>query len=157
MAESYQAIEDWIDQAFEALRTRKTAKRNAIAREFRVPVQRLRSMAGHPKVKYEDFISDVSNLIRRWPCMIIWRNWMNWAYQLDYTWWNRLQISIFVRDVILKILHLQSPCIGPNDGLNRQPDLFKVKRKPLPVARKNAHDLDVLTTHFRRNFWVITQ
>lgn len=41
--------------------------------------------------------------------------------------------------------------------LERQPDLFKVKRKPLPVARKNAHDLDVLTTHSRRNFWVITQ
>ena len=32
--------------------------------------------------------------------------------------------------------------------LNRQPDLFKVRRKPLAVERKNAHDLELLMAHF---------
>jgi len=32
--------------------------------------------------------------------------------------------------------------------LDRQPDLFKAKRKPLAAERKNAHDPEVLQTHF---------
>ena len=32
--------------------------------------------------------------------------------------------------------------------LDRQPDLFKAKRKPLAAERKNAHDPKVLQTHF---------
>jgi hypothetical protein len=41
--------------------------------------------------------------------------------------------------------------LGPQWGkrwLDRQPDLFKVKRKPIPIARKNAHDLELLMGHF---------
>jgi hypothetical protein len=32
--------------------------------------------------------------------------------------------------------------------LDRQPDLFKAKRKPIAADRKNAHDSKVLQTHF---------
>lgn len=34
--------------------------------------------------------------------------------------------------------------------MDRQPDLFKVKRKPLAVERRNAHDLDLIAGHFER-------
>ncbi len=45
------------------------------------------------------------------------------------------------------------PSVGPQWAkrwLDRQPDLWKVKRKPLAAERRNAHDLDLLAEHFAR-------
>jgi hypothetical protein len=44
MTESYQSVEKRIGQAIDAINTRQTVNKSAIAREFRVPLQRLRSM-----------------------------------------------------------------------------------------------------------------
>ena len=34
--------------------------------------------------------------------------------------------------------------------MDRQLDLFKAKRKPLAAERRNAHDIDLIITHFVR-------
>lgn len=49
MPENYAEVEKRVSKAVEAIQTRKNVCRSKIAREFRVPVQRLRSrLAGHP-------------------------------------------------------------------------------------------------------------
>ncbi len=48
MPETYVEVEERINQAIVAINTRKKVCRNKIAREFRIPVQRLRSLLnGH--------------------------------------------------------------------------------------------------------------
>ena len=61
MLESYTEIESHITKAIAALNTRKNAKLRAIAREFEVPRERLRSRYHGPHLnqRYEDCILDV--------------------------------------------------------------------------------------------------
>lgn len=49
MPETYAEVEERISQAITAINERENVSRNKIAQEFRVPIQRLRSLLnGHP-------------------------------------------------------------------------------------------------------------
>ena len=51
-----------------------------------------------------------------------------------------------------------SPQVGPQWSkrwLERQQDLFKVRRKPIAVVRKNAHDPELLMEYFETYEWVV--
>ena len=48
---------------------------------------------------------------------------------------------------------IPSPKVGQQwskQWIDRQPDLSKVKKKPLAAARKNAHDPNLLMGYFRK-------
>ncbi len=146
MAATYAIIEGRIQKAIDAINTRENPNRAEIAREFDVPVQRLRSrLKGHPPA------SAVRGLHNR-------------ALKPDqelalHTYIKRLdELGLSARLNLIEsagnlLLRQDSPwaSLGPKWAkrwLDRQSDLHKAKRKPLAAARKNAHDEELLKGHF---------
>ncbi len=148
MAATYAIIEDRIQKAITALNTRDNVTRAKVAREFDVPVQRLRSrlkghspavrglhnralkpdqeLALHTYIKRLDELglSARLNLIESAGNLLLRQDYPRWAPPLP---------------------------LGPKWAkrwLNRQSDLHKAKRKPLAAVRKNAHNLELLKGHF---------
>jgi hypothetical protein len=150
MTSTYIAIEHRIQKAINALNTRQNPSQTEIAREFNVPLQRLRSrLAGHPpasavrglhnrKLKpdqdlalhtYIKRLDELGlpvrlNMIQSTANALIRQDYPRWAYPppLNAQWTKR--------------------------WLDRQSDLHKAKRKPLTAAQKNAHNLKLLQGHF---------
>lgn len=149
---SYAAVESRIQEAIDAFNTRQNAKISSLAQEFHVPYQRLRNRLGGAPSK-----SDIRGLHNR-------------RLKPD----QELALTLFyqrlsnagtparlnsIKNEANRLL-LQDcdpvnppPPIGPQWAkrwLDRQPNLFKTKRKPLAAERRNAHDLDLIATHFQR-------
>ena len=152
MDQSDAAVEKRIKDAIDAINTRKNAKHSAIAREFNVPYDRLRNrLAGAPSK------SEVRGLHRR-----LLTPDQDLALSLFY---QRLSDAgtparlNSIKNEANRLLRQTSdpanppPPIGPQwakQWLDRQPNLFKVKRKPLAAERKNAHNVDLIEKHFER-------
>ena len=150
MASTYIAIENRIKKAINALNTRQNPSQTEIAREFDVPLRRLRSrLADHSpasavrglhnrKLKSDQNLAlhtcikrlnELSlpvrlNMFQFTANALVRQNYPQWVYpfSLNSQWVKR--------------------------WLNRQPDLHKAKRKPVAVARKNAHNFELLKAHF---------
>ena len=144
MPETYQEVEKRISEAIAAINSRENVNRNKIAQEFRVPVQRLRSrLNGNPTA------SDVRGLhLRKLPPDQE-KALHDYFIQLDETGIpTRLHM---IEQAANSLLRMSSDPAAPppfKHWLNRQEELFKVKRKPLAAARKNAHDPKLLIEYF---------
>ncbi len=149
MAERYESIEERIQLAIDAINTRKITVRAQIAREFDVPLQRLRfRLKGHPPASavpglHNRKLDPDQDLALHTYCKNL----------------DELGLPIRLHTVERAASELQDfprwaqpPPLGSDwtkRWLDRQPDLHKAKRKPLAVARKNAHDLNLLAKHFQ--------
>ena len=149
---SYPAVEGRIKDAIEAFYSRKNPNRSAIAREFDVPPERLRSrLNGRPSQ------SEVRGLHNR-----LLSPDQDKALVLFYQRLSNAGTPARLNSVKGEAIRLLRqdwdpakpfPKIGPHWAkrwMDRQPDLFKVKRKPLAAERKNAHNLDLIAAHFER-------
>ena len=159
MPESYTEIESRITKAIDTLNTRKNAKLRAIAREFEVPRERLRSRYHGAPSKSEirglhtrrlkpDQESALYMYIKKLDSL-------NIPARLH-------MVEIAANSILRQTAPVSEPppLIGSHwtkIWLNRQPDLFKVRRKPLAVERKNAHDLELLMAHFTKYKEVIDE
>jgi hypothetical protein len=150
MASTYALIEDRIQKAIDAINTRDNPNRAEIAREFRVPYERLRSrLKGYQSktavrgLHNRALKPDQESALRQYlttmdelglPVRLhLLQSTANTLRAQDFPRWN------------------QPPPLSDNWAkrwLDRQPDLFKAKRKPIAADRKNAHDPEVLQAHF---------
>ena len=152
MPESYTIIENRISKAIDALNSRKNAKLSAIAREFNVPRERLRSrVKGVPsktKVRglHNQRLKPDQDLALR-------------LYILKLDSCGIPARLHMVKSAANSILRQTAPdSVSPpplglhwtKRWLKRHPDLHKVKRKPLAADRKNAHDLELFKAHFEK-------
>ena len=150
MPETYEEVEKRISEAIAAINLRENVNRNKIAQEFRVPVQRLRSrLNGNPSAR------DVRGLHLRKLAPDQEKALHDYFVQLDKTGMPaRLHMIEQAPNSLLRMSSdpaAPPPFVGPQWAkrwLNRQKDLFKVKRKPLAAARKNAHDPEFLMEDF---------
>ena len=152
ISEEYKRVEERITNVIAAIQTRNGAKRAQIAREFNVPLSRLRSRINGSPSK-----SAVRGLHNR-----ALKPDQEAALRIYLIRLDRLGIPASLNMVertantILRQDHqnlLSAPTVGyhwAKRWLDRQPDLFKAKRKPLQVERKNAQDPVVLMAHFTR-------
>lgn len=146
--ETYQEVEKRISEAIAAINSRENVHRNKIAQEFRVSVQRLRSrLNGNPPA------SDVHGLHLRKLAPDQEKALHNYFIQLGMPTYSVHMIE----QAANSLLRMSSdpavppPFVGPQWAkrrLNRQEDLFKVKRKPIAAARINAHDPELLMEYF---------
>ena len=159
MPESYTEIEIRITKAIDALNTRKNAKLRAIARGFEVLRERLRSRYHGAPSKSEirgmhtrrlkpDQESTLYMYIKKLDSL-------NIPARLH-------MVQIAANFILYQTAPVSEPppLIGSywtKRRLNRQPDLFKVRRKPLAVERTNAHDLDLLMAHYTKYEEVIDE
>lgn len=159
MTESYQAIEVRIEQTIDAINTRKNVNKAAIAREFRVPLQRLRSRLQGKPSKIE--VRELHERRLKPDQKLTLHQYLTKLNQLGLP--TRLHMMKQIATIILRqdcdLDHSSSSLDlhWAKRWLQRQPDLFKVKRKPLSVARKNAHNLKVLRGHFELYNKVISE
>jgi len=147
MAATYAIIKGRIQKAIDAINTRENPNRAEIAREFRVPCERLRSE------------------LRGYQSKTAVRGLHNRALKLDQesalrqylTTVDQLGLSARLHMMANALRAQNSPRWNPSSLLNaqwvkrwldRQSDLFKANRKSLAAERKNAHDSKVLQTHF---------
>lgn len=151
MAEQYSSVEQRIQLAIDAMNTRKNTVRAQIAREFDVPLQRLRfRLKGHPPASairglHNRKLNPDQDLALHTYC----KNLDDLGLSVRLHMVERAANELLRQD---KPRWLHPPSVGPDWAkrwLDRQLDLHKAKRKPLAAARKNAHDLDLLEKHFR--------
>ena len=151
MSAIYHEIEARIQQAVEAIQSRPLpVNRNAVAREFDVPVQRLRSRLNGKPSK-----SEVRGMHRRALTVD-----QELALHRHVTRLDQLSIPARIKSIRATantLLRQTASSSDPNPSvskqwakrwLDRQPDLFKAKRQPLAVARKNAHTPELMMKHF---------
>ena len=150
MPETYEEVEKRISGAIATINSRENVNRNKIAQEFRVPVQRMRSrLSGNPPA------SDVRGLHLGKLAPDQEKALPDYFVQLDKTGMPaRLHMIEQAANSLLRMSSEPTappPFVGTQWAkrwLNRQDDLFKVKRKPLAAARKNAHDPELLMEYF---------
>lgn len=152
MDQSYNAVEARIKEAIDALRTRQKFSRRAIATEFNVPEERLRSrLNGHPP---KSEVRGLHNRALTTDQDLALRLYLQKLDQMGAP--ARLHMIQQTANKILRQDDKTPPERPPLDSqwakrwLKRQPGLFKVRRKPLAAGRKNAHDLELLGAHLNR-------
>ncbi len=150
MASTYAIIEGRIQKAIEAINMRENPNRAEIAREFRVPYERLRSrLKGYQSktavrgLHYRALKPDQESALRQYLTKLDQLGLPARLHLVQST-ANALRAQDFPR--------WNSPPLLSDKWakrwLDRQSDLFKAKRKPIAADRKNAHDPKVLQTHF---------
>lgn len=159
MAESYNQIELRITKAIEALNTCEKPSLCAIAKEFDVPRERLRSRHNGLPPR-----TAVRGLHRRRLTADQELALRQYLLKMDsYGMPQRLHMVEKGANSILRQTvepGEPQPFVSSHWAkrfLDRQQDLFKIKRKPLAVARANSHDLELLTGHFTRYLEVVQQ
>ena len=156
MPETYDKVEKQVTLAVNVIRTREKCSRNKIAKEFRVPLQRLRSqLNGHPPK------STVQGVHRRKLAPDQEKALHDYFVILDKIGLPaRLNMIEQAANSLLRLSADPTPDTSdtpqPKVGrqwakrwMDRQNDLFKVKRKPIPAARKNPHDAEMLLKYFK--------
>ncbi len=150
MAATYAIIEGRIQKAIDAINTRENPNRAEIAREFRVPYDRLRSrLRGYQS---KTAVRELHNRALKPDQESALRQYLTTVNQLG------LSARLHMVQSTANVLRAQdfarwnsSPLLNVRwvkRWLDRQSDLFKAKRKSLAAERKNAHDSKVLQTHF---------
>ena len=150
MAATYVIIEGRIQKAIDAINTRENPNRAEIAREFRVSYDRLRSRLRDYQSKTSvrelhdrALKPDQKSALRQYLTTVDQLGLSARLHMVQST-ANALRAQDFARWNSPPLLDAQ----WAKRWLDRQPDLFKAKRKPLAAERKNAHDSEVLQTHF---------
>ncbi len=150
MAATYAIIEGRIQKAIDAINTRENPNRAEIAREFRVPYDRLRSrLRGYQSktavrgLHNRALKPDQESALRQYLTTVDQLGLSARLHMVQST-ANALRAQDFARWNPPPLLDAR----WAKRWLDRQPDLFKAKRKPLAAERKNAHDPEVLQTHF---------
>ncbi len=150
MTSTYALIEDRIQKAIDAINTRENPNRAEIAREFRVPYDRLRSrLRGY---QFKTAVRGLHNRALKPDQESALRQYLTTVDQLGLSarlhmvqsTANALRAQDFARWNPPPLLNAQ----WAKRWLDRQSDLFKARRKPIAADRKNAHDSEVLQTHF---------
>ena len=150
MPDTYRDVEKRIVKAVDAYNTRKNAKRSVIAREFNVPYERLRArLDGKPSK------SAVRGLHGRKL-----RSDQELALQQYFIGLDQMGCPGRLREIQTSANRIlrqdadptkQYPAVGihwAKRWITRQDKLYKIKRKSLAAARKNAHNLAPLQGHF---------
>jgi hypothetical protein len=150
MASTYAIIEGRIQKAIEAIHTHENPNRAEIAREFRVPYERLRSrLKGYQSktavrgLHNRALKPDQESALRQYLTKMDELGLPARLHMVQST-ANALRAQDFPRWNPPPLLSDE----WDKRWLDRQPGLFKAKRKPLAADRKNAHDPEVLQTHF---------
>ena len=150
MASTYAIIEGRIQKAIEAIHTHENPNRAEIAREFRVPYERLRSrLKGYQSktavrgLHNRALKPDQESALRQYLTKMDELGLPARLHMVQST-ANALRAQDFPRWNPPPLLSDK----WAKRWLDRQPGLFKAKRKPLAADRKNAHDPEVLQTHF---------
>ena len=152
MDNSYQAIEARIKDGIQAYHAQKKPNLSAIAREFSVPIDRIKSRLNGTPSKSE--VRGVHNRLLTPEQDVALTQYFHRLVNNGAP--PRLNQ---IKSEAIRLLRLDwdpakpFPEIGPQWAkrwLDRQPELFKTRRKPLAAERKNAHDLDLITGHFER-------
>ncbi len=150
MAATYAIIEDRIQKAIDTINTRENSNRAEIAREFDVPVQRLRSrLKGHPPASA---VRGLHNRALKPNQELALHTYIKRLDELSLS--ARLNLIESAGNLLLRQDNSRwasSMSLGlkwVKRWLDRQSDLHKAKRKPLTAARKNAHNEKLLKGHF---------
>ncbi len=150
MTATYAIIEGRIQKAIDAINTRENPNRAEIAREFRVSYDRLRSRLRDYQSKTSvrelhdrALKPDQKSALRQYLTTVDQLGLSARLHMMQST-ANALRAQDFARWNSSALLNAQ----WAKRWLDRQSDLFKAKRKSLAAERKNAHDPEVLQTHF---------
>ena len=152
MDQSYNAVEGRIQEAIDAIRTRQNTSRRAIAKEFHVPEERLRSrLNGHPP---KSAVRGLHNRALKPDQDLALRLYLQkldeMGAQARRHMIQRTANTILRQSGPLAILQKPLDSQWAKRWLDRQPDFYKIRRKPIAAARKNAEDMELLQAHFQR-------
>lgn len=145
-------IEERISQAIVAIDIRENISRNKIAEEFRFPIRRLRSwLNGRPPastvrggVHGRRLALDQEKAFHNY---FIQLDKIGMPARLNMIWASRQLVSSNRAQTPLSHHHKPDP-FWSKRWLERQPIWFKVRRKPIAAARKNAQVPEMMMEYF---------
>ena len=146
VADVYQETEILIQNAIDAIHERDNPSIRAITKEFHVPYSRLRSRLNgrpsksvvrgrHNRALKPDQEQALLSFFQRLDEMGI---------PARYSMIQRKAEALLIQDLPPSYPRPHLSRKWAKRWLDRQDNLFKVKRKPLAAARKNAHDVELL-------------
>ncbi len=159
MPETYSEVEERVNQAILAINTCEKVCRNKIAREFRIPVQGLQS-----RLNLRPPASDVREVNGRKLTPDQEKALHDYFIQLDKT--GIPACLQMIEQAATSLLEMSAnptkspPQVRPlwsKRWLQRQHDLFKVRRKPIASGRKNAQDPEMMMEYFETYKAVVDQ